>query len=134
MFSYFLVLLLFFKLFLLDLNRVFLIQDSILRHFSVVSQESFFFNTTIRENLLFANRNATEEDLDRVCQLASIDGKIRSLEKGYDTIGKTVVLKKGKIQSRRKTKFFSLFIASSSHIHTSVFPQLSLSFSKNSRC
>lgn len=52
---------------------------------SFVAQYTYIFKDTIRKNLLIANKDATDEDLDRACQKASIDELIRNLPKGYDT-------------------------------------------------
>lgn len=52
---------------------------------SFVFQETFLFSQTIRENLLIAKQNATQQELERVCKKAQIHDFIKSLEKGYDT-------------------------------------------------
>ena len=52
---------------------------------SFVFQETFLFSQTIRENLLIAKQNATQQELERVCKKAQIHDLIKSLEKGYDT-------------------------------------------------
>ena len=44
------------------------------------------FNLTIRENLLLAKPNASDEELHRVCKKAYIDEFIESLPNGLDTI------------------------------------------------
>ena len=51
----------------------------------VVSQETYLFNGTIRENLLYAKPNATQEELEAACRTASIHDMIAALPKGYDT-------------------------------------------------
>ncbi|MDO4399911.1 MAG: GNAT family N-acetyltransferase [Coriobacteriia bacterium] len=51
----------------------------------VVTQEAYLFNGTIRENLLYANENATSEDLERACRIANIHDYIASQPDGYDT-------------------------------------------------
>lgn len=52
---------------------------------SFVAQYTYIFKDTIRKNLLIAQKDATDEDLDSACQKASIDELIRNLPKGYDT-------------------------------------------------
>lgn len=52
----------------------------------VVSQESYLFNGTIRENLLYAKPNATDAELARACAEANIAGFIEGLDQGYDTL------------------------------------------------
>ena len=51
----------------------------------MVSQESYLFNGTIRENLLYAKPGATQEEIDNACKIANIHDMIAGLEKGYDT-------------------------------------------------
>ena len=51
----------------------------------MVSQESYLFNGTIRENLLYAKPNATQEEIENACKIANIHDMIAGLEKGYDT-------------------------------------------------
>ena len=52
----------------------------------VVTQETYLFNGTIRENLLYANENATEDEIVNACKCASIHDFIISQPDGYDTI------------------------------------------------
>jgi len=51
-----------------------------------VPQESVLFNTTIRENLLWAQEGATEMAIDRACRLANALDFISELPEGYDTV------------------------------------------------
>ena len=51
----------------------------------VVSQDTYLFNGTIRENLLYAKADATEEELIEACKAASIHDFIVSQPEGYDT-------------------------------------------------
>lgn len=52
----------------------------------IVSQETYLFNGTIRENLLYARPDATEEQLIEVCKKANIYDFIQNQEKGLDTM------------------------------------------------
>jgi ATP-binding cassette subfamily B protein len=52
----------------------------------VVSQETYLFNGTIRENLLYAKATATDEELMEVCKKANIAEFILEQENGLDTI------------------------------------------------
>ncbi|MBQ5414763.1 MAG: ABC transporter ATP-binding protein, partial [Firmicutes bacterium] len=52
----------------------------------VVTQETYLFNGTIRENLLYARESATEEELEEACKIANIHDYITSQPDGYDTI------------------------------------------------
>ena len=51
----------------------------------VVSQDTYLFNGTIRENLLYAKQDATEEELIAACKAASIHDFIAAQPDGYDT-------------------------------------------------
>lgn len=51
----------------------------------LVSQETFLFNESIKENIKIGNKNATEEEIIEACIKASIHDFILTLPKGYDT-------------------------------------------------
>ena len=52
----------------------------------VVSQETYLFHASVRENLRFACPGASDEEIEAAARTAQIDGLIRSLPDGYDTI------------------------------------------------
>ncbi len=52
----------------------------------VVSQENYLFNGTIRDNLLYARPDATEEDIIEACKKANIYDFIEKQELGLDTM------------------------------------------------
>ncbi len=52
----------------------------------LVSQDTYLFNGTIRENLLYAKPNATEEELREVCRKANILDLIESSPDGMETM------------------------------------------------
>ncbi len=51
----------------------------------IVTQDTYLFNGTIRENLLYAKEDATQEELEEACRKASIHDFIMRQPKGYDT-------------------------------------------------
>jgi len=53
---------------------------------SVVLQEPFLFNKTIKENILFGNQMASEEKLHSSSRITAIHDSIESFEHSYDTI------------------------------------------------
>lgn len=57
------------------------LRDSV----GIVSQETYLFNGTIRENLLYAKPDATEQELFAACEKANILDFIQRQEKGLDT-------------------------------------------------
>ncbi len=52
----------------------------------VVTQDSYLFNGTIRENLLYAKEDATPEELEEACAIANLHDFIASQPQGYDTV------------------------------------------------
>lgn len=64
-----------------DINKE-VLRDKI----AYISQESFFFSGTIKENLEFANSEATYEDMIGVCKKAQIHDYINSTPTRYDTL------------------------------------------------
>jgi len=61
-------------------------EDSLRKHISVIRQEPFLFNSTIKQNLTMVKPNATIEELREACKIAYIDEYIMSLPKQYDTL------------------------------------------------
>jgi len=53
---------------------------------SVVRQSPFVFNDTLRYNLTIGNRDVSNAELDRVCEIAKIDEFMDDLPEGYDTM------------------------------------------------
>ena len=60
-------------------------QDDVRAQFAVVRQDTHLFSGTIRDNLLLARPDASEQDLIAAAQQAQLDTFIRSLPQGYDT-------------------------------------------------
>ena len=54
--------------------------------FGMVLQDTWLFGGTIRENLKYGKLDATDEEMEKACQLAYADHFIHTLEDGYDTI------------------------------------------------
>jgi len=52
----------------------------------IVSQETYLFNGTIKENLLYAKSDATDEELIDACDQANILDFINAQEQGFDTM------------------------------------------------
>src|SRR5438128_1081191 len=51
-----------------------------------VTQETYLFHSSIRENLLYARPDATEEEMIAAAKAAAIHERIIELDDGYDTI------------------------------------------------
>ncbi len=56
------------------------------RNIGVVTQDTYLFNGTIRENLLYAKQDAAEEELIDACKKANIYEFVQKQEKGLDTM------------------------------------------------
>ena len=56
------------------------------QHFGIVPQDPYFFQTSIRENLMIVCPGASEERIRHCCEMASIWGFIQSLPQGLDTV------------------------------------------------
>ncbi|MGB0062974.1 MAG: ABC transporter ATP-binding protein, partial [Terracidiphilus sp.] len=67
-----------------DLSKVDL--DSYRSQLGVVLQESFLFDGTIRENILFSRPDATEDQFLRACRTARVDEFAERFPEGYDTV------------------------------------------------
>ena len=67
-----------------DLSTVRL--DSYRTQLGVVLQDTFLFDGTIRENVMFSRPGATEEEMERACEIANVDEFALKLDERYDTI------------------------------------------------
>ncbi|MEI6291039.1 MAG: ATP-binding cassette domain-containing protein, partial [Chloroflexota bacterium] len=61
-------------------------QDTVRSQIGLVSQNAYFFNTSIYENLRFARRRVTREEVEAAAKAAQIHDFIMSLPKGYETL------------------------------------------------
>ncbi|TPD99559.1 ABC transporter ATP-binding protein [Metamycoplasma equirhinis] len=53
---------------------------------SIVLQDTFLFKTTIIENLRYANKNASDEEIKNAARISKADDFIKQLKLGYETI------------------------------------------------
>jgi ATP-binding cassette subfamily B protein len=61
-------------------------RESLSRQMGIVFQDSFLFHASVRDNLLYAQPEATEEELAAAIRAAHLEDLIASLPDGYDTI------------------------------------------------
>ncbi len=59
--------------------------DFLLKNVTMVSQTTYLFDETIEENLRIAKPDATQEELEAACRMASVHEFILSLPDGYKT-------------------------------------------------
>ncbi len=60
--------------------------ESLAATVGVVSQETYLFHASVRENLRFASPDATDEEIEEAVRTARISDLIASLPDGYDTV------------------------------------------------
>ena len=56
------------------------------QNIGTVTQDTYLFNGTILENLLYAKEDATKEEIENACRIANIHDFIMSLPNGYNTV------------------------------------------------
>ena len=61
-------------------------RNSFRSQVGIVSQETFLLNATLRENLIYGKRNATNRDLQHAVEAAGLKELVESLPEGYETI------------------------------------------------
>lgn len=74
------------KILLDGVNIKNLTEEELRKNISIIRQEPFIFNRTIRENFELVDKNITIEEIRKYTKLAYIDDYIMSLPKKYDTI------------------------------------------------
>ena len=67
-----------------DVRQISLI--SLGRVIGFVTQETYLFHASVRDNLLYAKPDATQEELERAARAAAIHDRVMDLPQGYDTI------------------------------------------------
>lgn len=68
----------------IDINE--LDEESIRNNITIISQNPYIFNMSIKDNFKLVKRNVTEEEIKEACKLAYLDDFIESLPNKYDTI------------------------------------------------
>ncbi len=61
-------------------------EDELRKNISIIRQEPFIFNRTIKENFELIDRDITLEDIRKYTKMAYLDDYIMSLPQGYDTL------------------------------------------------
>ena len=60
-------------------------SGNLLDNVTMVSQTTYLFDESIEENLRIAKPNATQEEIERACKMASVHDFIMTLPEGYQT-------------------------------------------------
>ena len=61
-------------------------EESLRKNISIIRQDPFIFNRTIKDNFLILNPNLTLKEIKEYCKQACIDDYIESLKDKYDTL------------------------------------------------
>ncbi len=61
-------------------------REDVHKLFGMVLQETWLFEGTVRENLVYNLSDVTDEQLNRVCRACGLDKFVRSLPDGFDTV------------------------------------------------
>lgn len=61
-------------------------KDSIRGNITIISQNPYIFNMSIRDNLKLVKNNLSDEEMYNACKIACLDDFIQELPNGYDTI------------------------------------------------
>ena len=61
-------------------------REDVHKLFGMVLQDTWLFEGTVRENLVYNLPDATDEQLNRVCRACGLDKFVRSLPNGLDTV------------------------------------------------
>ena len=63
-----------------------LTRENIHELFTMVLQDTWLFNGTVKENIMYNNENITDEQIKEVCKTVGLDHFIKTLPHGYDTV------------------------------------------------
>ena len=61
-------------------------REEVHAQFCMVLQDTWLFEGTLRENLVYCSENVTDEKLKAACKAVGLDHFVRTLPKGYDTV------------------------------------------------
>lgn len=61
-------------------------RENVRAQFGMVLQDTWLFEGTLRENLVYNKTGVTDEKLDEVCAAAGLSNLVRQLPEGYDTV------------------------------------------------
>lgn len=74
-------------------------REEVHAQFCMVLQDTWLFEGTVRENLVYCSENVTDEKLKAACKAVGLDHFVRTLPNGYDTVlNENVSLSQGEKQ------------------------------------
>ena len=80
-------------------------REAVREQFCMVLQDTWLFEGTLRENLIYCTENVSDEKMIAACKAVGLDHFIRTLPKGYDTVvGDQLSLSQGQKQQLTITR------------------------------
>lgn len=61
-------------------------REDVRSRFCMVLQDTWLFEGTVRENLVYCTENVSDEKMEAACRAVGLDHFIKTLPKGYDTV------------------------------------------------
>lgn len=61
-------------------------RESVHNLFTMVLQDTWIFNGTIKENIIYNKKNISDKKVEEVCELVGLNHFIKTLPLGYDTV------------------------------------------------
>lgn len=61
-------------------------RDNIHSLFTMVLQDTWLFNGTVKENIIYNQKNVSNKKVEEVCKVVGVDHFIKTLPNGYDSI------------------------------------------------
>ncbi|HEX3078605.1 MAG TPA: ABC transporter ATP-binding protein [Lachnospiraceae bacterium] len=61
-------------------------RENVHAQFSMVLQDTWLFEGTIRDNIIYSKRGVTQEEVVKACKIVGLHHFIKTLPKGYDTV------------------------------------------------
>ncbi len=61
-------------------------RENVRDQFCMVLQDTWIFEGTLRENIVYSKQGVTDAELDRVCEAVGLTHYVKSLPQGYDTL------------------------------------------------
>lgn len=61
-------------------------REDVRSRFCMVLQDTWLFEGTVRENLVYCTENVSDEKMEAACRVVGLDHFIKTLPKGYDTV------------------------------------------------
>lgn len=66
------------------INKI--MRETVHSQFCMVLQDTWLFEGTVRENLIYCSEGVTDEKMKAACKAVGLDHFVRTLPKGYDTV------------------------------------------------